>query len=361
MKFSAYAVRRLLVAGLGCTLTLLTLIPATALAGEQEQLDTLAAMANSSLNAELEDLKQSTAELNTAIMQLCSRPDTEHLEQARQNWRKAFLALRRAEPLRLTKELKKTRELTRITNAIVLDAALADAQLDDLLAQKDSRGYLAIEQMLFAPQDAAAAATPRRCAHLQKTAAEINAWAQQVLEQWQNELAPGLRNAGDGQPYLTANEPLNLLMAGLLNSSEWMLRDRISVPSGFFETAAKPELLEGGVSHSTVDAYSATIDGMTAVLGTPDNQAGLLYLVATQDGLISAKDPGLAADIVDQSNDIREVLAHLQGAKLPLVESLAINNKVLKKLYKETNQLQKLLIKASLVLELNVTEPAKFE
>ncbi len=361
MKFSGYEMRRLLVAGLCCSLTVLTMIPATALAGEQEQLDTLAALANTTLNEVVENFAQSAADLNQSVSQLCSQPGQEHLEQAQQTWRKALLAVRQAEPLRLSDELKQVRTRTSITNAIVLDAALADKQLDDLLAQKDSRGYLAIEQMLFAPQDAAAATTPRRCTHLHKTAAEINAWAQQVLEQWQNHLAPGLRNTGDGQPYLTANEPLNLLMAGLLNSSEWMLRDRISVPSGFFETAAKPELLEGGVSDSAVAAYGATIDGMAAILGSPDNSAGLLYLVATQDGLISKKDPDLATDIVDQISEIKEVLTNLQEARLPLAEGLKHNNKVLKSLYKKVNKLQKLLVKASLVLELTVTEPDKFE
>ncbi len=361
MIFSTYEMRRLLRASLCCSLALLTLIPAAGLAGEPEQLDTLATLTNSSLTAEIENLKHGAGELHTAIIQLCSKPDTEHLQLARQSWSKAFLAVRQTEPLRLTTELKRSRDLTRVTNAIVLDAALADAQLADLLAQKESRGYLAIEQMLFAPQDAAAATTPNRCAHLQTTAAELKTWAQQVFDLWQNELAPGLRNAGDGQPYLAANEPLNLLMAGLLNSSEWMLRDRISVPSGLFETAAKPELLEGGTSNSAVAAFTATIDGMAAILGTPDSMNGLLYLVATQDGLVSKKDPGLAEDIVDRMDDIRAILADLGKASVPLATSLTMNNKVLKKLYKEVNKLQKLLIKASLVLELNVTEPDRFE
>ena len=361
MKFSAYEMRRLLVTGLCCTLTLLTIFPAPALAGEQEQVDTLAALADSALNIEIEDLAQTSSDLYQAVNLLCSQPGPEQLEQAQQSWRKALLAVRRIEPLRLNEDMKQVRQRTSITNAIVLDAALADKQLEDLLEQKDSRGYLAIEHMLFAPQDAAAATTPTRCAHLQNTTAEIKDWTQSVSDQWQKTLAPGLRNTGDGQPYLAANEPMNLLMAGLLNSSEWMLRDRISVPSGLFETAAKPELLEGGISHSAVAAYGATIDGMTAILGTPDNMNGLLYLVATQDGLVSKKDPGLAEDIVDQIADIKEVLTDLQEARFPLTEGLKHNIKVLKSLYKKVNKLQKLLVKASLILELTVTEPDKFE
>ncbi|AGA89496.1 putative periplasmic lipoprotein [Thioflavicoccus mobilis 8321] len=312
----------------------------------------LRTLADAAVRPALAQLADTSAGLADAVETLCVRPQAEPLTQAREAWRTAYAAWRRAEPF-LFGPMKALDLRKRIgvwpTNATVLDAAVTTEDMRDLLAAADARGYAAAEYLLFAPSDAAAAAADGRCAHLRDLTAEIADLTGRTPRIWAQDYERRFVAAGDGGPFLVPGDALSLPFAEALNVTERMLRDRIGYPSGFFEDQARPEHLEAWHSGSSRLGLTASLEGLRMMIGA--GEASIAELIATRDGVLSQPDPALAADLVHQ---IDKALADLARGERPLHEELRDRPKRLKRLYLEVERLQEQLVEATLVLELDV-------
>jgi predicted lipoprotein len=328
---------------------------ASASAAPLTESDVVAALAIQGVQSSLAQVASTANELAASARLLCEKRDAASLEQAREAWRKAYRAWRRATPFLFGPADKLKRPLgSWPVNEVVLDAATASEDLRHLLKQADVRGYGGAEYLLFVPKDASETTAGERCAHLIDVTEEIADLASRAKEEWEQSFGSEFISAGDGKPFLIPADALSLAFAETLNVTERMLRDGIGGPSGFFgEEKAHPERLEAWRSNSSRDTFQATIEGLRlAVIG--DGNVGIAGLVATKDGLVSPKDPSLAADMREQFEEIEKTIAGLGDHNLVLYKELQDNPSKLKSLYKKIDKLQKQLVEASLVLELDV-------
>jgi predicted lipoprotein len=328
---------------------------ASASAAPLTESDVVAALARQGAQSSLTQVAGTARELAVSARLLCEKRDAASLEQAQGAWRKAYHAWRRAMPFLFGPAEKLKRPLgTWPVNEVVLDKATESADLRHLLKEPDVRGYGGAEYLLFVPKDVVQATAGERCAHLIDVTGEIADLANRAKEEWEQSYGSELISAGDGKPFLIPADALSLAFAETLNVTERMLRDGIGAPSGFFgEENAKPERLEAWRSNSSRDTFQATIEGLRlAVIG--DGNVGVAGLVAVKDGLVSPRDPALAADIREQFEEIEKTIAGLGGQDLVLYKELQGNSSKLKSLYKQIDKLQKQLVEASLVLELDV-------
>lgn len=314
----------------------------------------LAALARNGALPGLTRVADSAGALVASARQLCDKRDDASLEQARAAWREAFLAGRRAAPFLFGPGNKLKLPLGNWpAHAVVLDAAVKPGKFRPMRGNAEARGYAAAEYLLFAPQDAAAATAEERCEHLLDVTGEIAALAARAKREWDEGFGKAFVSAGDGKPFLIPADALSVVVAEMLNITEKTLRDRIGLPSGFFLADVKPDQLEAWHSRSTRDAFAATVEGLrVAFIG--DGTTGMGALVATRDGLVSKKDPALAADIGKQLDKIDRILADLGGRDVDLHAELADKPARLKSLYQQIQKLQDQLVEASLVLELDI-------
>ncbi|WDP92756.1 MAG: imelysin family protein [Desulfobacter sp.] len=316
--------------------------------------DVLASLADKGITPNLSRVSQTAADLHRAVERLCQTRDTAGLERARAAWRSAHLAWCQADPFMFGTAAKLEREIGRWpANGIVIDAAVKSSDLSHMLKNVDTRGYSGAEHLLFTPRDAAAATADKRCAHLLDITGEIEQRTAQLLEEWQADKAQKFKQAGNGKPFLVPGDALSLILARVLNVTEVLLRDRISVPSNFFKKPSRPDTLEAWESLSTRDSFRATVQGLRqAFVG--DGSTGMATLVATKDGLYESKDPGLAKEIKKQFRKIDTTLSKLGKKDLDLHARVKKNPATLKKLYNQLNTLQQQIVEAALVLELDV-------
>jgi predicted lipoprotein len=316
--------------------------------------EVLSSLIIGSIEPSVTKMADTAEQLEIRVHLLCEDPNAESLELARNAWRNAYLAWCQAAPFRFGPGNRLYRQIGQwFVNGVVLDAAVESTELDDLLQQVEQRGYAAVEYLLFTPPDATAATTTGRSAHLRETTEEIAKLTADVHLNWETHYADQFRSAGNGAPFLIQADALSLFLSEVLNVTEQLLRDRIGVPSGFFEGASKPDRLEAWKSHETIVGLQATLVGLQlAIKG--DGEASLVDLVATKDGLVEARNPALAKAIRKQFDKIEKILTTLRDEDLTLAVRLKKNPKTMKRLYGELQDLQDDLIEASLVLELDV-------
>jgi hypothetical protein len=313
----------------------------------------LVSLASNGIRPSLTQVADTAQKLSASTRQLCEQRDAASLDKAQDAWREAYMAWRRAAPFMFGPAGKLERQLGKPVNGVVLDAAVSEDDLSRLRKNSDVRGYAGAEHLLFVPADAAAATAADRCAHLQDVTSEIADLTGRARQEWDQGFGKEFIAAGDGKPFLIPGDALSLALAESLNTTETLLRDGIGFPSGFFEGNAKPELLEAWRSNSSREAFQATLDGLRlALIG--DESSGIAELVATKDGLISRKDPALAADMHKQLEKIQKTIAGLGGSDLVLHAELQKNPSKLKSLYKQLQKLQDQLVEVALVLELDV-------
>ena len=324
----------------------------TAIASPAES-DVLLSLANNGIRPSLTQVATTARKLADASRQMCAQPDAASLKKAQDAWREAFLAQCRATPFMFGPADKLDRQLGKPVNGVVLDAAVSADDLSHLLKNPDVRGYAAAEHLLFVPANVAAATAAERCTHLQAVTSEIADLTGRAKQGWDQDFGQEFIAAGDGKPFLVPGDALSLALAEFLNTTETMLRDGIGFPSGFFEGAAKPELLDGWRSNTSREAFQATLDGLRLAL-LADETSGLAALVASKDGLISPRNPALAADLREQIEKIQKTIAGLGGSDLVLHAELRNQPKKLKSLYQQLQTLQDQLVEVTLVLELDV-------
>lgn len=317
--------------------------------------DVLAALANQGAQPNLAQVSHTASQLEAKVRQLSENPTAQMLAEARSAWTDAYLAWLEASPFRFGPAEHLDRLIGQWpVNGIVLDAAVASAELRHMLDHAESRGYAAVEHLLFAPTNVAAATTKDRLAHLRDVTEEIARLTAQAKQKWDSDFGSQFASAGDGKPFLVPADALSLVFRKLLNVIERTLWDRLGMPSGFFETQVKPDTLEAWRSGQTKAALQATIKGIRQVLVMDGDHASLRRLIATKDGLVETKDPALAADIAKQLDRIKKTINGLGGDDLKLEVELKSNPTKLKRLYKQFQKLQDQLIEAALVLELDV-------
>lgn len=303
-------------------------------------------------------LADTARRLSGAVDQLCQRGDAESLRQARAAWQEAYLAWRRCGPFLFGPAARLDQYLGKVANGVVLDAAVTDAAYAHLRKNPDMRGYAGLEHLLFAPADAAKATAGERCAHMADVAGEIAERTAQARQEWDGAYGAAFLAAGDGKPFLIPGDALSLALAAGLNTTEHLLRDQVSIPSGYFEGAAKPEYLPAWRSNMSCEAFRASLEGLRALL-TGQGETSLAGLVAVKDGLVSKKDPALAAALRRQLEQVGKDIAALGAKGRPLRDELQRNPKMLKDLYDSLAKLQEQMIELSLVLELDVRSPAE--
>jgi predicted lipoprotein len=331
----------------------------TAMAGPTES-EVLASLTKNGVQYSLTEVADTARELADSATRLCEQRDAESFLQARSAWRNAYLAWRRASPFLFGPAAGLNRYLGKSVNDVVLDAVVTTEDFGHLKGQPDARGYAAAEYLLFVPADAPAATAADRCAHLRDVTGEIADRTARVRQEWDQSFGPKFMSAGDGKPFLIPGDALSLALAEALNTTERLLRDHISIPSGYFEGAPRPDLLAAWRSKSSRDAFQAVLEGLRmAVIG--NGNSGMAELVATRDGLVSSRNPALAAQMRRQIEKIEKVIADLGGNDLDLHAELAKNPDKLKRLYQRLQELQDQLIEASLVLELDVRTPVEMQ
>ncbi len=334
-------------------LVLVGIISSSSIAAAQlTESDVLASIADKGIRPSLSGAAESAGKLSNAVGDLCQKRNQAAFATAQDAWKKAYMAWRKSVPLQIGPATSLERQLGKKINNTVLNAAVDDASLKHLLKNQDVRGYAAAEYLLFVPTDAAAATAAGRCDHLQDVTAELAAVTDRARQEWDKGFGREFTAAGDGKPYLVPGDALSLPLARALNTIETLLRDGIGFPSNFFTGKARPDTLDAWHSNNTLDSFRATLDGLhLAIVG--DGSTGLTTLIATKDGLLHKRNPGLAAEIGRQLDQTKATIAKLSAGQ-PLYDQVKKKPATLKKLYKDLQKLQDQLVEASLVLELDV-------
>ena len=313
--------------------------------------DVIVALADRGVSSHLRQAMDDAEHLSTAIGNLCTTSDSAALTSARTAWRDAWLSYKRAEPFLFDSADKLTQQLGNWpVNHVVLDAVASSAKYSHASKEPSVRGFPAAEYLLFSQSDVAEATAGERCAHLTDTSNEIVELLSTVRNDWEREMKSSFVSAGDGKPFLTQGDALSMAVTRVIRLTEHTLRDGIGVPSGFFRMGAegtRPDNLEAWRSQNTADGFMATLEGIRTALAGED--ASMVNLVATKDGLVESKDPALAAAMRKQMDKIEKTIAGLGGS-----ERLHRDPMRLKNLYKQFQQLQNQIIDTALVLELNV-------
>tara|TARA_Y100000589_G_scaffold303601_2_gene316122 strand:- start:662 stop:1777 length:1116 start_codon:yes stop_codon:yes gene_type:complete len=317
--------------------------------------DVLVTMVDHAAQPSLDQVAQTAGQLEVKVRQLADKPTAQTLAEAQSAWRDAYLSWLKASPFRFGPSEHLERQIGRWpVNGIVLDAAVTSAELKHLLSNPELRGYAAVEHLLFAPTDITAVTAKGRLSHLLDITQEIVRLTAKAKSQWDDDYAMQFKSAGDGKPFLIPADALSLVVRKSLNITETTLRDRIGMPSGFFEAPVKPDTLEAWQSGHTKASLKAINQGLRQVLVMDGDDASLRRLIATQDGLVETKNPTLAADIAKQLDRIDKTIEGLGGDDLKLEVELASHPTKLKRLYKQFQTLQDQLVEAALVLELDV-------
>ncbi len=336
---------------LPCLLALAAALPPAAVAAAPTESGALASLATGVIRPSLAELADTARKLADSSRRMCQRRDMAGLTAAQDDWRKASAAWRRSVPFQFGPAANLERRLGGPVQETVLEAAVRDDRMHHLRTGKETRGYAAVEYLLFAPAGAAAATAGGRCEHLRDVTAEIAAVTSRAEQEWDKGYGREFVAAGDGKPFLVPGDALSLILARTLNSIETVLRDGIGVPGGIFTGRPRPELFYGRRSATTREAFQATLEGLNrSLLG--GGSASILNLVATRDGLVSRKNPALAAGIRRQLETIGNTIAKLDAADLGSHGGKP--SRRLKRLYDGMEKLQKQLVEATLVLELDV-------
>lgn len=314
--------------------------------------EVLASLAENGVDKAVEEMLVTTTRLSGSAARYCAQQDAANLEETQKAWREAYLAWSWGAPFRIgpikDMQLGKRIGLWR-SNDIIFEGATTSPDLQSMLDKPELRGYAAAEYLLFQAKQPLA---EQACTHLVSVTSEITGLTQEAAAAWNNYRA-GFIAAGDGMPFLMESEAMSPAVAEILNATEVLLRDRIGLPSNFFEGKAKPETLEAFYSTTTAEGIEATFEGLKAALdgGVPNS---LVELLATKDGLVNKKDPQLAKGIRKDIKKIEKLVSRLTASRVSLHDQLLKSPAVMKKLYKRLQKLEEKLIRLSLGLELDV-------
>ena len=309
----------------------------------------LQSLVSHGVNPALEQVNKTAQQLQLSAELLCKQASQDTLEQAKQDWTKAYVAWRYAAPFMFGPAASLDRYIGQWpVDKVLLDGILRSDDLQHMLENRDVRGYGAAELILFNYPTFQDVTGNHNCEHLQNVTAEISHRSLTAVTEW-HEYAKPFTSAGDGKPFLIANDALSLAFTEPLNVLERMLWNRIGIPSGFFKASSRPEMLEAWRSRNTKEAMLASLQGLQIALNSSDNS--VINLVATQDGLVSRHDPELAEAIEDNLAEAINGLTDIDGS---IYDGLQQDNALLEDLYKQLHQLQQQLVQASLVLELDV-------
>lgn len=324
--------------------------PSTSARPTEQQV--LQAYAEEGISVAWQKLRTSSAELEMSIKALCEKPSAEALTKAKEAWLVAYKSWCESESFMFMTKRQINREVDEWPlNDVVFAAALKDEQFANLLKDKNSRGFAAMEYILFTAKDAQEASTGIRKKQLLTIAKAYSKLVVSLKADWQKAPATEFAKAGDGQPYLTEAEGLAVAYGEILNVTERILRERLGVPSGYFKAGVKGNMLEAWRSNNFHTGLSASLDSIDKSLNVGGDNS-FSVLIETKDGLVEESNPLLAADIKEQILKISQSINDLP--KLEINKALQQNPMLLKDLYTEFQTLQEQLIEGGLVLELDV-------
>lgn len=321
-----------------------------------DETELLRVIAKKGVDSHLSSMVDKASALSVASVQLCEAKDEKSLRTAQDAWKGAYLSWRKAGPYLIgpAQDLSLDSRLGRwISNDTVMEAVTSSEEYKYLRDNSEMRGYAAAEYILFTAKDSKGAATTERCEHLLDVTQEISWLTSEAKNKWDTEFREGFVTAGNGLPYMIPGDALSLVGAEILNSTEVLLRDRIGLPSNFFQKNAKPELLEAWHSKASRDALQAAFTGIRNAL-EGDDTVSILNLLATKDGMAHKKDPAHAKKIHKQLSKIQKSFDKLNSKNTELYTALQDDPAKLKKLYKQLQKLQDLVVEAVLILELEV-------
>jgi predicted lipoprotein len=124
------------------------------------------------------------------------------------------------------------------TKALSQHIATEDDAVQDPEAYAETsiagRGFFALERMLFDPAFAEQGDADYRCALIQAIAADIDANARAMADDWQS-YAPGLTRPGENGRYRTQDEAMQELFKALSTGLEFTADTRLGRPLGTFD------------------------------------------------------------------------------------------------------------------------------
>lgn len=195
-----------------------------------------------------------------------------------------------------------------------------------------SRGVFAMEFMLFDESFAERGATAYRCALIRAIAHDIDANADAIVADWQDQYAALLRQPREGGPYSTEEEAVQELYKALLTGLQFTSDTRLGRPLGTFEKPRpkRAEARRSGRSLRNVVQSLESLQELGALLaeGHPSLAASLDAAFAqAHERAAELNDPVFAGvstpqgrlrvEILQQSIDqIREIAVNELGPTL---------------------------------------------
>ncbi len=323
--------------------------------------EVLGELVNGSMTPALVEMGEKADGLKIAVTTLCEQKDDASLAKARKAWVESYLSWRKAAPF-LVGPARKIRPMYNIgrwwmLNDKVLEAVVSDEKYKELRGNVDVHGFAALEYQLFSPKDGASAATDLRCIMLKRNSDEVADLLGRVVDEYRsNHIAEKMVAAGDGKPFLLPSDALEVTMGQAINVTDQMLRDSVGLPSGYFNSVAKPDILEAWHSKNSLAALKAALTGLRLSLV---GEKGVTGLIASKDGLLNKRNPELAKTLVKNLDTVEAEIDDIGGANFDLHSAVTKKPKLLKPLYDSIHTLQQTIIEASLQLELDILMPGE--
>ena len=279
----------------------------------------------------LQNLVQTAKQLQQDAEKLCLAANAQTLTSTRESWQQAYLAWRQAAPYMFGPSAKLERVIGQWpVEAVILDGILRSDELKGMRSGRDVRGYAASEFILFNYTSPEAVVANANCEHLLSITTEIAQETLNASEQWQQRYGQQFISAGDGKPFLLANDALSLAYAEPLNLLERMLMDSLGTPSGYFMEPVKPDMLDAWRSGLTKEVLLTTLTSLQQVLNL--SEGSIVNLVATQDGLLMKKDPALAEQL---NKKLDSAIAEVDRLDADIHRALHADPTLLRDLYDE--------------------------
>lgn len=247
----------------------------------------LQSMANDVVDVSLEQFKLEVDSLDKAVQAFASIPSAANLMIAQVQWKKVSATWRSLEPFKIG--LFKSSFLFNRIDTWPCDTADVIADYKDVGVDVETKpsnnvGIYALEFMLFSEDVHSDSQT---FVHLKRLSANLASTASTLQSNWdssyQKLLVSSKGLALDG----TVSELVNYLPL----ICEEVLRDKISVPIGYYEyTELDPKMLEAWKSESSLEIISATTESLkTIFFGTSTGVGFDDYLRAINKGEIADK------------------------------------------------------------------------
>ncbi len=172
-----------------------------------------------------------------------------------------------------------------------------------------SRGFYALEFLLYDDTVSAAGDPAYRCALVRAVTADIDLTAQTLRTDWEGEFAGLMRDAGTNDRFQSPEEALRLLFTSLDQGLEFTADLRLGRPLGSFDRP-RPNLAEARRSGRSLQQVTLSLEALSELAsilsaGQPELQAALAMAFDTALDRAAAVDDPVFAGVGDPLGRIR--------------------------------------------------------